>query len=75
MPIPNAAAAHVPPDKRTAYLLNESHPVGGNKAKWLSGLGYAPTALEKALSTQVQNSDDFTETVSPLASRMSCRVQ
>jgi hypothetical protein len=72
MPIPNADSAHIPPEKLTDYLLNEHHPVGGSKAKWLRGLGYDsanPTVLEQHLLAIVQGSDEYSETVSPFGTK------
>jgi len=40
MPIPEAHRAGVPHSKITRYLLDESHPVGGSKARWLIRAGY-----------------------------------
>ena len=42
MPIPEAHRAGVPHGKITRYLLDESHPVGGSKARWLMLAGYCP---------------------------------
>jgi hypothetical protein len=61
MPIPNALSAYVPPEKLTGYLLDEQHPVGGPKAKWLIGHGYDaadPSPLERDLLSVVHASDD-----------------
>jgi Domain of unknown function (DUF6883) len=63
MPIPNAVAAYVPPEKLRDYLLDEQHPVGGSKAKWFRSLGYDaadPATLERALLNVVQVSDRIT---------------
>lgn len=64
MPIPNADAAYVPPEKLSDYLLNEQHPVGGSKARWFRSLGYNPAdaaVLEQDLLAQVQASENYSE--------------
>jgi hypothetical protein len=50
--LPNAERAYVAPEKITRYLLDEGHPVGGPKARFLQRFGFdiaAPDVLEKAL--------------------------
>jgi len=72
MPIPQADAAYVPPEKLSGYLLDEDHPVGGSKAKWFRGLGYDPAdtaALERDLLTQVRQSENFIEKSSPFGTK------
>lgn len=64
MPIPNAPNAFIPSAKISEYLLNEAHPVGRGKARWLLSLGYVPDhpeTLEQDLLTIVQTSDNFLE--------------
>lgn len=72
MPIPNADAAHIAPEKLTDYLLNEKHPVGGGKAKWFRQLGFDTTdaaALKKVLLELVQTRDEYTESNSPFGTK------
>jgi hypothetical protein len=50
--LPNRASAVVPEEKLTKYLLNEAHPEGGPKAKFLKRFGYNLSnrdELERAL--------------------------
>jgi hypothetical protein len=44
MKIPNAAAAFIPPDKLTGYLLALTHPVGGPKARFFRAHGFDETS-------------------------------
>jgi hypothetical protein len=72
MPIPNANAAFVPPEKVTDYLLDEQHPVGKSKAKWFSSLGYDvgdSGRLEKDLLKLVQSSEDYAEKASSFGTK------
>lgn len=68
MPIPDAMLAFVPPEKRSAYLRNPSHPVGGPKARWLMDLGDDPddpAALATDLLALVTHAESFTSRISP----------
>ena len=52
MKLPNAERAYVPTAKLSQYLLAESHPVGGPKARFLGVVGFEPhdvDLLEQAL--------------------------
>ena len=52
MRLPGAVRASIHPLKLTDYLLDEDHPVGGPKARFLIARGFrkdAPAALERAL--------------------------
>ncbi|MBK9385907.1 MAG: hypothetical protein IPN34_13940 [Planctomycetes bacterium] len=44
MKLPQAEVAVVAPAKVHSYLLSPDHPVGGDKAAFFAGLGYAPAA-------------------------------
>lgn len=46
MQLPNCAAAFVQPSKLTEYLLLETHPTGGAKAKFFRSLGFNETNLK-----------------------------
>ena len=68
MPIPNADNAVVPDEKLGGYLLCESHPVGGAKARWFFSLGYRvdqPERLEEDLLDLVRRSEVFRMETSP----------
>ena len=72
MPIPDADLAYVPPQKLHDYLLDEEHPVGGSKAKFLRELGFDPnvaSALERELLKLVQTSDSFSVKASPFGTK------
>lgn len=58
--IPNAAAAFVPPDKLTGYLLALAHPVGGPKARFFRAYGFDETnaaELEAGLLAIARSAD------------------
>lgn len=44
--LPNRSNAYIPPEKLTAYLLSETHPVGKEKAQFFKAHGYAETNAE-----------------------------
>jgi hypothetical protein len=63
MPIAEAHRAGVPHGKITRYLLDESHPVGGSKARWLIHAGYRPDCPEQLVADLiaiVRSSDVWT---------------
>ena len=52
MQLPNCINAFVQPNKLTGYLLSETHPEGGSKAKFFRALGFSDenlNALEREL--------------------------
>ena len=60
MKLPNREQAFVPPGKLENYLLSETHPVGGSKAKFLREAGFDKsnsTKLEEGLIGIAQNAD------------------
>lgn len=73
MPIPNAEAAQIAPEKLTDYLLNEDHPVGKSKANWFRSLGYdeanAALVLNRDLLELVLKSDGFSAKPSPFGTK------
>jgi len=50
MQLPNAAHAVIPPEKITAYLLNEAHPRGRGKAAFFTRFGFTASQPEVFLT-------------------------
>ena len=46
MNLPNRENAYVSPEKLIDYLLSESHPVGGSKARYLRTTGFDDTNMD-----------------------------
>ncbi len=68
MRLPNADRAYIPPEKLTAYLLSETHPVGKAKAKFFRGYGFDDvnfSALEQELLAIVQSHEVVSEKITP----------
>lgn len=60
MKLPNSDKAYIPKGKLTDYILSETHPVGGSKAKFFRGLGFNETnvgQLAKLLLNIAQTND------------------
>lgn len=47
MKLPFRKNAYIPKEKLTEYLLSETHPVGGSKAKFFRGLGFNERNVDK----------------------------
>ena len=61
--LPNADRAIIAPEKITRYLLDDSHPVGGHKARFFKMFGFRadePEALVKALLLHAATLDAVT---------------
>src|SRR5437016_5984937 len=76
MPIPNADLAYSPPKKLSEYLLNDAHPVGGDKARWFESLGYRfddPFRLATDLLAVLRASSDFSVENAPFGIKYEVR--
>lgn len=54
MRLPNSNKAYIPKEKLTDYLLLESHPVGGSKAKFFRGLGFNESSVGELSESLLQ---------------------
>ena len=54
MKLPNRKNAYIPEGKLADYLLSESHPVGGSKAKFFRGLGFDEENIDQLAKSFLQ---------------------
>ena len=63
--IPNIDRAIVDPRKITHYLLDETHRVGGAKARLLIAFGFSPKSPDELIAALRQHGQSYEATTSP----------